>query len=245
MNKTFISILFYIIIIFIAGLALNYSDIQGSTTQIISYIESSINYETETVIVDASFPQFTGFDNPSYEEDLNSSIKGYIEHLIRNYKLSAESSKEDFSTKGWDYTPYSLTTTFQVYNTIDILSLGLDILYVESGTPKLGSIFFNIHLDDTPEDLQINQLFKAEYDYASIINKEIKRKMAEQMEDDQTIYYFEEDKHGFIGITDYQKYYIKDNSLYIVFDKNTIAPGSMGEIQFEIPLSYFKNQLAF
>lgn len=243
MNKTFLTILFYIVIIFITGLLLNYSDIQGSTVQKISYTESSINYETEAVIVNASFPQFTGFDNPSYETELNSSIKGYIEHLIRNYKLSAESLKENYSTKGWDYTPYTLTTTFQVYNTTEILSLRLDILYVESGPPKLGSIFFNIHLDDTPEDLQINQLFKADYDYASTINKEIKEQMAKQMENDQTIYYFEEDKHGFVGITDYQKYYIKDNSLYIVFDENTIAPGSMGEIKFEIPLSLFKNKL--
>ena len=69
--------------------------------------------------------------------------------------------------------------------------------------------------------------------YVELANKSIKEQIAERKESGEV--FFTEEEGGFSGITEDAKFYINENNRpVIVFEKYEIAPGSSGEIEFEI-----------
>ncbi len=69
--------------------------------------------------------------------------------------------------------------------------------------------------------------------YVELANKSIREQIAERQNAGET--FFTPEKGGFTGISEDVKFYINENSRpVIVFEKYEIAPGSSGEITFEI-----------
>ena len=70
-------------------------------------------------------------------------------------------------------------------------------------------------------------------DYVELVNKSIREQIAERQNAGET--FFTAEEGGFTGITEDVKFYINENNRpVIVFEKYEIAPGSSGEIEFEI-----------
>ena len=70
-------------------------------------------------------------------------------------------------------------------------------------------------------------------DYLELANESIKEQIAERQKAGET--FFTEEEGGFAGIWEDAKFYINENNRpVIVFEKYEIAPGSSGEIEFEI-----------
>lgn len=70
-------------------------------------------------------------------------------------------------------------------------------------------------------------------DYVEIVNTGIREQILERQNAGET--FFTAEEGGFTGITEDTKFYISENNHpVIVFDKYEIAPGSSGEIEFEI-----------
>ncbi len=70
-------------------------------------------------------------------------------------------------------------------------------------------------------------------DYVERINKSIQAQIAERQNAGET--FFTAEEGGFTGITEDVNFYINENNNpIIVFEKYEIAPGSSGEIEFEI-----------
>lgn len=70
-------------------------------------------------------------------------------------------------------------------------------------------------------------------DYAELVNESITKQIAERQKKGEVFFTVEEG--GFVGISEDVKFYINENNRpVIVFEKYEIAPGSSGEIEFEI-----------
>lgn len=70
-------------------------------------------------------------------------------------------------------------------------------------------------------------------DYVELVNKSIREQIAERQNAGET--FFTAEEGGFTGITEDVKFYINENNRpVIVFEKYEIAPGSSGEVEFEI-----------
>ena len=70
-------------------------------------------------------------------------------------------------------------------------------------------------------------------DYVELVNKSIREQIVERQNARET--FFTAEEGGFTGITEDVKFYINENNRpVIVFEKYEIAPGSSGEIEFEI-----------
>ncbi len=72
-------------------------------------------------------------------------------------------------------------------------------------------------------------------DYVEVANESIRKQIAERQKAGEV--FFTAEEGGFAGISENAKFYInKNNRPVIVFEKYEIAPGSSGEIEFEITL---------
>ncbi len=70
-------------------------------------------------------------------------------------------------------------------------------------------------------------------DYVELVNESIRKQIAERQKAGEV--FFTAEEGGFAGISEDAKFYInEDNRPVIVFGKYEIAPGSSGEIEFEI-----------
>ena len=70
-------------------------------------------------------------------------------------------------------------------------------------------------------------------DYVELINRSIREQIAERQRAGET--FFTAEEGGFAGISEDVKFYINGNNYpVIVFEKYEIAPGSSGEVEFEI-----------
>ena len=68
---------------------------------------------------------------------------------------------------------------------------------------------------------------------SKLVNQSIREQIAERREGGEI--FFTEEEGGFAGISEEVKFYInKEDHPVIVFEKYEIAPGSSGEIEFEI-----------
>lgn len=69
--------------------------------------------------------------------------------------------------------------------------------------------------------------------YIELANECIREQIAERQKAGEV--FFTAEEGGFLGISEYTKFYINENNRpVIVFEKYEIAPGSSGEIEFEI-----------
>ena len=72
-------------------------------------------------------------------------------------------------------------------------------------------------------------------DYVEVANESIRKQIAERQKAGEV--FFTAEEGGFAGISENAKFYINQNNRpVIVFEKYEIAPGSSGEIEFEITL---------
>ena len=69
-----------------------------------------------------------------------------------------------------------------------------------------------------------------------LVSENISAQMEEQMKEDASVVYFQASEGGFSGLTGDESFYLnQDGSLVVVFDEYTVAPGSMGMVEFTIP----------
>lgn len=94
------------------------------------------------------------------------------------------------------------------------------------------SNYYNLDLR-TGEMVTLKDMLGA--DYVEVANESIRKQIAERQKAGEV--FFTAEEGGFAGISENAKFYISENNRpVIVFEKYEIAPGSSGEIEFEITL---------
>lgn len=205
----------------------------NSNVKIVDKIyKSKNNYLDINVIV----PQVTGISDKKQEDAINDKIIKWTESWINEVKEIAD---EYFKDKPTPLMPYQLYARYKLTNNSDIISFYIDYYQFLGGAHGITNrIAYNIEKSSGIE-MQLKDIFKDNYNYKDVINKEISR----QISKDPDRYFTGKD--GFNGIGDNQNFYIKNNTVVIYFGLYEIAPYAAGISEFIIPNNLLEGNLKY
>ena len=194
--------------------------------------KSKNNYLDINVVV----PQINGISNKKQEDIVNDKVIKWTENWINEVKQIAD---EYFKDKPSPLMPYQLDARYKVTNNSDIISFYIDYYQFSGGAHGITNrIAYNIE-KSSGNEMQLKDIFKDNYNYKDIINKEISR----QISKDPDRYFTGKD--GFNGIGDTQNFYIKNNKVVIYFGLYEIAPYAAGISEFIISNNLFEGNLKY
>ena len=205
----------------------------NSNVKIVDKIyKSKNNYLDINVIV----PQVTGISDKKQEDAINDKIIKWTESWINEVKEIAD---EYFKDKPTPLMPYQLYARYKLTNNSDIISFYIDYYQFSGGAHGITNrIAYNIEKSSGIE-MQLKDIFKDNYNYKDVINKEISR----QISKDPDRYFTGKD--GFNGIGDNQNFYIKNHTIVIYFGLYEIAPYAAGISEFIIPNNLLEGNLKY
>lgn len=175
-------------------------------------------------------------ENSEFTKELNEEISSKCDQYAEEAKIRALEYREAFLETGgtieeWKEHDIQITVDYEVK------SFSEDYLSFEvSGTESWVSAYaetryYNLDLKNMRYLTLEDMLGK---DYIDMVNSSIKEQIEERSQND-TESFFSEEEGGFQEIDAGQQFYInKDGNPVIVFEKYSIAPGSMGNVEFEI-----------
>ncbi len=188
---------------------------------------------TEITTEPSSVLTETAEKNPALEEgveEINDKMNEYIETLrdIYNWYVSRKYMGH-----------VALDTTYTTLCNNDImLSIRFDST-LNAGSSANYSLCFTLD-KRTGNLVTLADLFQSDADFIAPISSYILEQMAIQVESGAANYFIPggiwSDEECFHSIAADQNFYINDqHQLVIVFDEGTVAPGSMGSVEFIIP----------
>lgn len=184
--------------------------------------------EGETLSADIRRPVLV--DQNGKELPVNKEISEYVDSLIAEYEeTKAASEKEE---EGAHYA---------VSNIYEVTHEGTQYFSMYMVTTQImgsGSESYQTYTIDkkTGKTISLGELLGNE-ETLKLVSENISAQMEEQMKEDASIVYFQEpEENGFSGLKGDENFYLnQDGSLMVVFDEYTVAPGSMGTVEFTIP----------
>lgn len=198
--------------------------------------------ENETELIEAKVPAIRNTGNTELERKINDEISNEMDKLIEEAKTRARDyQKAVLETGGTldNYVPMKLEIDYKItYQDEELVS------FVITKTESLAAAyteqyFYNLDLKNG-KVLTLKDVLGE--DYKEIVNKEVKKQIAEREKENPDNIYFSEEEGGFSSIRDeYQDFYIDENKkVTVVFQKYEIAAGYMGIQSFEIPNEILK-----
>lgn len=171
-------------------------------------------------------PEITELGNSEVEESINDEIQEMAKRLINDFKDDVVDMKE----KGFDG-HLSVESGYEILTNNDNV-LAFDVWVVNAvGSSLTTHKFYNI--DKQTKSLIVLSDFIKNEETTQKVNEYIKAEISKRQDPDNGIIYFEND---FKGISKEQGFYVNnDGNLVIVFEKYSIAPGSIGSPEFVIP----------
>lgn len=172
-------------------------------------------------------------DGNSSAEDaaryINASVEELTETLIASFYKDAEQLGIQAHTAM--RISYDILTNNDAWFTLKLN------LHFASGSSNTSYKLY--HIDKkSGKIVQLSDLFAENSDYVSAISTDIRRQMAEQMQQNEDLVYWldaEYPEWNFSTIQDNQNFYFAENgNIVILFDKYEVSPGFMGTPKFEI-----------
>ena len=182
-----------------------------------------------------------GVDLGGDGQQLSDEVNAQIERMTGQYESEAvkraEEYKEAFLETGgtqeeWEEHDIRIDVWYEIKNqTEDVLS------FTVKGTESWTSAYAETRYYNL--DLKNNEFLTLEdflgQDYVEKANESIRAQIDERMQNGET--FFTSEEGGFETIEADQSFYVNENgNPVIVFEKYAIAPGAMGEVEFEIAL---------
>lgn len=171
-------------------------------------------------------------------EHLNSAIQQYTDQIIAAYEADVKAS----GGEGMQ----DVTLDYEIVTDNDTLfSLSFQQCITMAGANQSQKIY---HIDkSTGEMITLEDLFQENTSYQTVISENIKEQMKQQMEADETKYYYLDSgtpEWDFQEISSDVNFYVNESGkLVIVFDEYQVAPGYMGIVSFEIPTETLKGMV--
>ncbi len=189
-------------------------------------IESAItNTQTQKMLVDVSMPTFINLSDYLFQERLNKEIAELVNPYLNEIAIVSEDSVNK---------QYKYTVDYERYNNDNYVSLVLSQNYVTGGM-RSNSWKDTYTIDVVKnEKLQLKDICSSK-NYKEIIVEEV-NEQAKQKSLNLVA------GNGLADIPDSQRFYIKDNKLYIYFEPASIAPYLDGEMHFEMPFEFVDNK---
>lgn len=165
-------------------------------------------------------------------EKINADIAKITDELIQEFK--EELTKSEY--KNLD------VHSEVILNSEEYYVLSLSVLQEEGDSHTLNH-YYTVD-KHSGELLTLSELFPYTANYKEILTEEVKKQIKEHNRSSEDKYFVQdgEDEEGFREVTDEQSFYINaDKHLVLVFPEGEIAPMSMGEVQFIMPLSIWQD----
>ena len=212
----------------------------------VNVMAKKISVQEEWIDEDISMPVLTGLSDSKVQEKINAMIEKEIMDFKNEFEPMAKESYEDMKSFEPNPRPYVASISFEEKcNQEGILSLYVVYYEYTGGAHGMHTdISYNIDLE-TGELITYDSLFKEDFNYKSVIDKNIYRQTDEikqqyinealsrgESAEDAFIPY-----QGFEGIADDQPFYIKDDRIGVYFGLYEIASYAAGIPTFEIPVS--------
>lgn len=222
--------------------AMEHIPVLGSIVKVVTFrtFESSEkDMRADVKIPEVEVRDLEGKRNEPAAKEMNDAVDQYIQKIIEEYQADVKAvngeGKEEVSV---DY--QVVTDNARLY------SLKIDTVIALNTSGVMIKIY---HMDkETGKLIQLKDIFKEHTNYLSVLTKEVKNQMRQQMaEDNDKAYFIDDDEMpdlNWEGLTDEANFYINEEGrLVFAFDKYEVAPGYMGACEFEIPRDLIKDMV--
>lgn len=174
-------------------------------------------------------------------KDIEKSINDKIRNDIMDFYHNSQKEAEDyFHSDPESQNKFVINADFEVKKNSDhMLSIMVEYYKYSGGAHGYyEDISYNIDMNNG-ENLKLQDLFKENIDYKSVIDREIRHQIEEIAKKDPQY----EGIYEFNGIQDNPKFYIQDDNLVIYFDLYEIAPYPAGIPEFPINIKIINHIL--
>ncbi len=197
---------------------------------------NEVTESSDNMKVEVDIPVISGLVNNALQSKLNAQFAKDAMDLKTQLTIDNAAYVQECLQNNFPIRPYELVSKYKVnYITEKVLSLYVDYYQYTGGAHGMTDRKpYNFDLS-TGQELALQDLFKDNYDYKTVINKEVSQQISIAPEN-----YFSGDM-GFKGIGDEQRYYLEDGFLVVYFSQYEIAPYVTGIPEFKIPLSQFED----
>lgn len=222
-------------------LAANLLDVPiiGNIVSLVTIDKMTLNDKYREINI--KIPSIEGLEIADAEKKINSilrerAIAVYDKAFDNSEIIREESEKAGFLTSIPEIVSQSYTL---LKNDDDLLSFKVVTTEIKASGYET-AYFYNVDIKNS-KLLSINDLFKQNYDYISVINNEILAQMKEKNEKEEASFFIEE----FNTVDESTNFYINENSkLVVAFNEYEIAAGYMGMPEFIIETSIFGNNIS-
>jgi len=201
----------------------------------------SFSEETEDYAISVSIPAVidNGDKNSERSDDINAEIMKLCEQYASDAKERALEYREIFLETGgteeeWKEHNITITVDYEIKNENgDYLSF---VIYGYESWLSSGAVAYYYNLNvDTMQYVTLEELLGK--NYIDLVNEQINQQIEERQENGSEVF-FTQEEGGFETISEEQNFYINNaGNVVIVFEKYEIAPGFMGNVEFEIVVS--------
>lgn len=207
----------------------------GNVVNVVTFRDYHYDQNKKTADVSVSKIDINteGLEGESVDNAKKSSeeINREIEQITNQW---VEEFKETMRSDGYDQI---MVKTEPINTTDKYFTLKL-ICYQGAGSGYEQDFFYTINLD-TGKRMKLYDLFIEGSDYRTIISDDIKKQMRKQMDEDENVSYWLEDKEveewNFEEIPEDVSFYVNENNeLVICFNEGDVAPMYMGTVEFVI-----------
>jgi len=210
----------------------------GKLAELVNF--RSYSEETEDYAITVSIPAIIENDgrNSSRSDDINAEILKLCEQYASDAKGRALEYREIFLETGgteeeWKDHDITITVDYEIKNeSSDYLSF---VIYgYESWLSSEAAVYYyNLNVN-TMQYVTLEELLGK--DYIDLVNEQIRQQIKER-QGHENEEFFTQEQGGFETISEEQNFYINNaGNVVIVFQKYEIAPGFMGNVEFEIVL---------
>jgi hypothetical protein len=207
----------------------------GQLARVFTVAEYSI--EDAEHLIDVRLPALELPDSTDLQQRINTEIRTRIDEVLQEAEDRARETRDAFVATGGDpedFTPIIISVDYEIKcQTNQYLS------FVLTKTETLASAYtetytYNIDLS-AGKEITLRDILGP--DYKSIANEAVLEGIARNEIASPDEEYFHGEM-GFQSISDDQRFYLNEaGNPVVIFDKYEIAPGYMGQQEFEIPLS--------
>lgn len=207
----------------------------GNVVNVVTFRDYHYDQNKKTADVSVSKIDINteGLEEESVDNAKKSSeeINREIEQITNQW---VEEFKETMSSDGYEQI---MVKTEPINTTDKYFTLKL-ICYQNAGSGFEQDFFYTINLD-TGKRMKLSDLFIEGSDYRTIISDDIKKQMRKQMDEDENVSYWLDDKEveewNFEEIPEDVSFYVNENNeLVICFNEGDVAPMYMGTVEFVI-----------
>lgn len=213
--------------------ALSDVPVLGALARIVTVENYQINDREH--LIDVRLPALADTGDTDLEQRINTEIRTRIDQVLDEAEARARETRDAFVETGGraeDFMPIIIDVDYEVK-----CSNGQYLSFVLTKTETLASAYteyFIYNLDlSVGRELTLPDLLGP--DWKALCDQAVRDGIARS--EAQGGVFFAPGEGGFAGVDDEQKFFLSaDGDVVLLFEKYEIAPGSMGTLEFPVPL---------